>query len=143
MVDHQLRDDAQSALVRRREKRLEIRQRSEVRIDVEIIRDVIAVVAHRRRVKGQQPERRYAEVLKVIEPIDQPAEVAHPVAAAVLKSLDVQFVDDRVFVPKRIGREGAILGHPSSLPQKTAGAIFGSTGFIVPVVSGPDRIARL
>ena len=51
VIDHQLGDDAQPALVRRREKRLEILQRAVVRIDVVIIGDVVAIIAQRRRDK--------------------------------------------------------------------------------------------
>jgi hypothetical protein len=47
VIDHQLGDDPQIALVRCIKERAEIIQRAEVRIDVEIIGDVIAVVTER------------------------------------------------------------------------------------------------
>ena len=103
MIDHQFRDDAQIALVRRIKKCAEIIERAEVRIDVEIIGDVVAVITERRRIKRQQPDSRNAELLEIIELFDQATEVTHPIAVAVTKRLNVQLVDDRVLVPKRIG----------------------------------------
>ena len=125
VIDHQLRDDAQPALVRRGEKRLEIVQRAVVRIDVVIIRDVVAIIAQRRGIKRQQPDRGDAEFLEIIELLDQSAEIADAVAVAVVKGLDVQLVDDRVLVPKRIGSE-QIIGHPLTFAKKLTHAIWRS-----------------
>ena len=67
MIDHQLGNDAQPALVRRGKERLEIGERPVVRIDVVIICDVVAIVAQRRGIKRQQPDRGHAKLLKIIE----------------------------------------------------------------------------
>ena len=88
----------------RGEKGLEILQRSVVRIDVVIIGDVVAVIAQRRRIKRQEPDRGDAELLQIIELFHQTAKIADPIAGAVVKSLHVQLVDDRVFVPERISK---------------------------------------
>ena len=104
MIDHQFRDDAQIALVRRIKKCAEISERAEVWIDVEIISNVVTVITLRRGIKRQEPDSRDAEFLEIIELFDQATEVAHPIAVAIAKSLDVQFVDDRVLVPERIDR---------------------------------------
>src|SRR5512139_1015913 len=69
---------------------------------VVVVGDVVAVVAHRRRVERQQPQRVHAEFLQVVEPRDQPGKVAHAVAVAVAECLDVQLVDDGVLVPEWI-----------------------------------------
>src|SRR5512139_3292239 len=69
---------------------------------VVVVGDVVAVVAHRRRVERQQPQRVHAEFLQVVEPRDQPRKVAHAVAVAVAEGLDVQLVDDGVLVPVRV-----------------------------------------
>ena len=104
MIDHEFGDNAQIAFVRRVEKRAEIIERAEIRIYVKIIGNVVAVVAHRRRIKRQQPDRRDAEFLQIIQLLHEPAEIAHAVAIAVAKSFNVQLVNDGVLVPKRIDR---------------------------------------
>src|SRR5467141_728988 len=85
------------------EKRAEIVKRSIVRINIEIIGDVIAVVAQWRRIKRQQPNGGDAKFLEIIELLDQAAKIADAVAIAVVKCFDVQLVDDRVLVPKGVG----------------------------------------
>src|SRR6266567_2899212 len=90
--------------MRRIKKCAEISERTEVWIDVEIIGNVVTVITLRRGIKRQEPDSRNAEFLEIIELLDQATEVAHPIAIAVTKRLNVQFIDDRVFVPKRIDR---------------------------------------
>src|SRR6266436_2340351 len=102
MIDHQFRDHTQIALMRRIKKCAEISERAEVWVDVEIIGDVVAIVAQRRRIKRQEPNGCYAELLQIIELLDQATEIAHSIAVTVAERLDVQLVDDRVLVPKRI-----------------------------------------
>ena len=68
---------------------LEVVQGAVGRMDVGVIGDVVAVVAQRRRIERQQPERGDAEVLEVIELADQAAEVADAVAVAVGEGADV------------------------------------------------------
>src|SRR5207248_2408 len=70
---------------------------------VEIIGDVVAVVAQWRRIKRQQPNGRDAKLLEILELLNQAAKIADAVTIAVMKGFDMQLVDDRVFVPKRIG----------------------------------------
>src|SRR6266487_3239023 len=88
--------------MRRIKKRAEIIEGAEVRIDVEIIGDVVAVITQRRGIEWQEPDSRNAELLEIIELFNQATEVAHPIAVAVTKRLNVQLIDDRVLVPKRI-----------------------------------------
>ena len=68
----------------------------------EVIGNVVAVVLERRREKGQQPQTGDAQVLKIIQLLDQAGKIADAVAVAVFERADVQFVDDRVLVPQRI-----------------------------------------
>src|SRR6266550_2679074 len=103
MINDQLCDDAQPALMRGVEERAKIVECSIVWINVVIIGDVVAVVAQRRWIKGQEPDGGNAELLEIIELLDQAAKIADAVAIAVMEGLDVQLVNDRVFVPKRIG----------------------------------------
>jgi len=81
------------------------------RVDVVVIGDVVTVVLHRRRVERQEPDRVDAELLDVVELLGQSAKVADTVIIRVEVRLDVQLVDDRVFVPKRIVGERRCVLH--------------------------------
>src|SRR4051794_5624290 len=102
MIDYQFGNNAEPALVGRGKKGTEIVEGAEVRIDVVIVRDVVAVVAHRRGIERQEPKRGDTEFLEVIKLINQSAKIADAIAIAVGEGLDVQLVDDRVFLPKRV-----------------------------------------
>ena len=67
MINHQLGDDPDAALVGLVKKMFEVMERTVVRMDAVVIRDIIAVVFQRRGIKRQQPERRDSEILEVIE----------------------------------------------------------------------------
>ncbi len=79
VVDDQLDHDLYIALVSALQKRLEIVQGSIRRVDVDVVGDVIAVVAQRRGKKRQQPNAGDPEILQVVEPRDQAGEVPDPV----------------------------------------------------------------
>src|SRR5439155_11722770 len=64
--------------------------------------NVVSVVAHGRGIERQKPDSGDAQLLEIIQFLDQSAEIAHPVAVAVAKGLNVQFVDYRILVPQRI-----------------------------------------
>src|SRR5262249_37322232 len=104
VVDNQFGNDAQIALMRGVQKRSEILERAENRIDVEVIGNVVAVVSQWGWIERQQPDRGDAEFLQIIQLFHETAKVAHAVAIAVAKGFDVQLVDDGVLVPKRIDR---------------------------------------
>src|SRR5215472_17732813 len=67
-----------------------------------IIRNIVAIVTKRRREEGHQPNGVDAELLQVVEPLRRPTEVSVAVAAAVIKSADVDLINNCVFVPKRV-----------------------------------------
>ena len=102
VVDDQLGDHAQPARVRLPDELTELLERAVGRVDVAVLRDVVAVVAERGRVEGQQPDRVDAEVSQVVQLLGEPGHVADPVTVGVEEGLDVQLVDDRVLVPLRI-----------------------------------------
>jgi hypothetical protein len=68
-------------------------------IDGITIRYVIAVILEWRGIERQKPNGRYAKVLKVIELLCEPRKVTYSVAVAVVKSTDMQFVDDCILIP--------------------------------------------
>ncbi len=85
-------------------------ERAVAGVDVGVIGDVVAVVPQGRGVEGQQPDGGDAQVLEVVEPLGQAAEVADAVAVAVLEGADVDLVDDGVLVP-----EGIVVPHAINL----------------------------
>src|SRR5690606_29450050 len=77
------------------------------RVDLGVRSDVVAVVAQRRRVERQEPDRGDTELLQVIELRSQAAEITDPVAVGVRERADVQLVDDGVLEPQRVRGDGA------------------------------------
>ena len=88
-------------------KVLEIRHPPIGRIDVPVIGYVIAVVAQRRGIEGQQPQRGNTEILQIIELAAQPLEITAPIVIGIEERLDVELIDDRVLVPHRFDEVGA------------------------------------
>ena len=133
VVDHQLGDHPQAALVRLVDKAAHIRQRAIIRMHAAVVGDVVTVVAARRGIEGQQPDRGDAEIGDVVELGDQSGKIADAVVIGVEEGLDVKLVDDRILVPKRILMQSAarlscgegsgafILSHGETPPdQRTA-----------------------
>ena len=85
-----------------RTKRRKSRMRAVGRVDALVVGDVVAVVAQRRGIERQQPQRRDAEVLQIVELAPQALEIADAVIVGIEERLDVQLIDDRVLVPQRI-----------------------------------------
>ena len=114
VIDDELRDDTEIARVRLVEQSLEVLDRAVLRMHGLVFGDVVAIVAQRRRIERQEPERVDVERLHVVELLDQPWKIAEAITIAVAKRLDVQLVDDRVLVPERVvGADGSgrSIGH--------------------------------
>ncbi len=105
VVDHQLGDHAKSAGMGLANERFEIAQVAVGRIDFGVSRNVIAVVAQRRRIERQQPQGRDAQVLQIVELRGQTGKIADAIVVAVVKRADVKLIDYRVLVPQRIRRD--------------------------------------
>src|SRR5687767_4164075 len=84
------------------EERLEVIDRPVLRIDRLVRRDVVSIIAQRRGIERQQPDRRHAERLDVVELVHQTLEVTVAVRVAVAERLDVSLINDRVLVPERV-----------------------------------------
>jgi hypothetical protein len=80
VVDDQLDHHLHVVLMSRVQEKLEIVQGPIGRIDVDVVGDIVAVVAQRRGEKGQQPDACDTQILQVIQPRKQPWEVADAVA---------------------------------------------------------------
>src|SRR5687768_834852 len=89
------------------DEHVEVFERADVRMNVGVVGDVVAVVASRRRVVRQDPDRADAEVGDVVELLDQSLEVSDAVAVRVVERTRPHLVDDRVLVPERIVEEHA------------------------------------
>src|SRR5262249_16104432 len=72
VIDHELCDDPKFPSPRLLHEATEVLHGPEVRVDVPVVRDVIAVVTLRRWVEREQPQRRYAKVLQVVELFGEP-----------------------------------------------------------------------
>jgi hypothetical protein len=103
VIDDELDHHLDVALVGGVEKLLEVGEGAVGRVDVSVVGDVVAVVAQGRGHEGQDPEAGDAEVLEVVEAGDESLEVADAVVVGVGEGADVEFIDDGVFVPERVG----------------------------------------
>src|SRR5258708_19727599 len=84
------------------QKYLEVAKRAIGRVDVTKIRDVIAIIFPRRRIERQQPNRGDAQIFQVVELFGKAAEITYSVAVLIEKCSDVKFINNGIFVPKRV-----------------------------------------
>src|SRR5580704_9017925 len=83
---------------------LEVAQSPARRMDVDVVGNVVSIVAHRRRIKRKQPERSDAQRMQVIELRGQTGKITDSVRIAVVEGTDAQFIKDGVLVPQGIRR---------------------------------------
>ena len=100
VVDHQIDQHADAALLGAVGELDEIAQRAVARVDGIIIGYIVSLVALRRYLKRHQPDRRDSQPVQVIEPAHQPGEIADAVAVGIHEAADRQAIDDRVLVPE-------------------------------------------
>ena len=77
----------------------DITEIAQPRIDAEIVSDVVAVVTIGARIQRHQPHASSSEVGDVVNPLNEPGEVAAAVAIGIGERLDVKAVDDGVLPP--------------------------------------------
>src|SRR4029453_5001001 len=121
VIDGQLGDDANAALVRLLYETVEVLQRAVARMDGLVVRDVVPVVAQRRGIEGEQPERVDPERLQVVELPGEAGKVADAAAVAVGEGAHVRLVDDGVLVPVTITHVLSEGPARSRAPRVTAG----------------------
>jgi hypothetical protein len=114
VVDHEIDDDANPALLGAVSKLHEVAERAVTLVDVVIVADVVAVVAMRRGLERHQPDRRDPEPVQIVETTHQPLEIADAVAVGIHIGADGQAVDHRVLVPEVIDHGARPSG---SVPQ--------------------------
>jgi hypothetical protein len=99
VVEHQFGDHLQPAPVRGLQEDLEVMQGTIRRMDIRVVRDIIPVIFEGGRVEGEQPEGRDPQVVQIPQLLRQPREIPYPVAVAVIKGADVQFINNRILIP--------------------------------------------
>src|SRR5208282_6302480 len=102
VIQYHFDDDSNAAAVGRIQKIAEILQGSIAGVDSVVIRNVVPVVAKRRRKERHQPDRIDAEFLQISDLLLKSLKVPDAVAVAVVKSADVDLVNDCILVPKHI-----------------------------------------
>ena len=114
VVDDQLGDDPQTTLVGFGNEALGVGHVAVVRVHAAVFGDVVAVVAPRRGVERQQPDRVDAQIGNVVELFDQAGEITDAVVVGIEEGLQVDLIDHRILVPERVFDEGggfARFGH--------------------------------
>src|SRR5215469_9535948 len=102
MVQHHLDDDTNAPFVRGVQECFEIVERSVDWVYRAVIGDIVPIVPQGRGKERHQPETVDPQILQVVQLLRQPAEIPVAISAAVVKSTDVDLVNNRVLVPKRV-----------------------------------------
>src|ERR1700744_6144287 len=92
--------------MRRVQKRLKILNRPVSSIHRRIVGNVISIVAQRRWIKRQKPNRVDSEFLQVVELLRQPAKIADAVVVAVTKRPHMKLINNGIFVPELVVLRG-------------------------------------
>src|SRR5438105_15242958 len=100
MVDYQVDEHANAALLGSVSELNEITQGAERGIDGVVIGDVVAVVLARRLLKRHQPHGGDAKSMQIIEPAHEPREIANTVPVRIHIGADGEAVDNGVLVPE-------------------------------------------
>jgi len=104
---HDVDDDAQVEPVSVCDQRVEVDERPELRIDVDVVRDVVTVIHPRRRIERCQPDPVDAQVAQVGQARADPPEIADAVAVGIGEAPDVDLIERGAPPP---------LSHPGSPP---------------------------
>jgi hypothetical protein len=81
---------------------LEISQRSVIRVNLEIIGDIVAVVPQWGRIEWKYPYGGYSQIIQIIQLLGKAFEITHAIAVTVKEGLDMHFINDGVLIPKGI-----------------------------------------
>ena len=81
------------------QKHLEVVHGAQIGVNGHVVGHIVAVVAQRAGVEGQQPQAVHAQILQVVQFPGQARKIALAVAVAVCKGTHRQFIEDGAFVP--------------------------------------------
>src|SRR4051794_6565548 len=93
-------DHAEVECVRLPDELVEVVERAEKRVDLDVVRDVVPVIRARRRVERRQPEGVDTELFEVLQLLRDAGDVADTVAVRVGKAPHVDLVEDGVAPPR-------------------------------------------
>ena len=96
---------------------VDVGKRPQIRMDSEVVRDVVAPVDVRRGVNRVEPDPVDPEPLEVVEPGDDPGEVADPVAVGVGERARVDLVEDAAAPP---GVSRTHVSQPAAAVQRSS-----------------------
>ena len=99
MAPHLVDQHLQSQPMSPSQKRVEIRHRPENRIDLDIIRHVIAEIPLRRHEERTKPDRIDAKPRDMLQPFGHPAQIANAVAVRIAKAPRIDLIDHRAAPP--------------------------------------------
>src|SRR5579871_584533 len=99
VIGYVIQYDADITLVGGCYQRVEVRQRTEERLDVRVLGNVVTEVRHRRRENGRDPDAVDAEPLQILEAAGDTRQVAGAVAVAVHKGAWVNLIDESTLPP--------------------------------------------
>jgi hypothetical protein len=102
VVHHQIGDHPHAALMSPIHQLHEIPDVPEVGQHLGEVGDVVAAVAQRRVVDGQQPDAVDAEPLQIVEAGGETAQVTGAVPVGIMEPADQHLVEDRALVPLRV-----------------------------------------
>jgi hypothetical protein len=98
--DH-IDDHPEAELVRLVDEVLRLGERAEDRVDVAVVRHVVAGVGHRGRVPGAEPDRVDAEVGQVRQALPDTGQIADAVAVPVGEAAGIHLVDHGAAPPRK------------------------------------------
>ncbi|HEX4745370.1 MAG TPA: hypothetical protein VFU99_00675 [Gaiellaceae bacterium] len=99
VVGDEVEEDANSARPRLRHQPVEVGERPEIRVDADVVRDVVAPVDVRRGVNRIQPDPVDAQPLDVLESLGDAGEVSDAVAVRVGERPRIDLVQNRISPP--------------------------------------------
>ena len=111
VVDDEVDDHADAALLAAMGELDEIAERAVARIDAVIVGDVVAVVLARRGLKRHQPDRGDAESMQVVDAAQQPLEVADTITVRVHIGANGKAINHTILVPEIVDHN--TVGSPS------------------------------
>ncbi len=100
MIYNQIDQNTDAALPASVGKLYKVTQRAVPRINAIVIRNIIAIVTQRRRLKWHEPDRGNAQALQVVQPVHETAKVTNAITICIHICVDREAIDDRILVPE-------------------------------------------
>ncbi len=99
MVQHQIHDDADTALPRLFNQFLHVLQRAKHGVDVLIVRDVVTIVVLWGSAHRGEPDCVYPQSLQIVQLRDDPLQVSYAVPVAVREAAGIDLINHGAFPP--------------------------------------------